>query len=284
MCGSTFGAHTHGGRQGCGLTPPWAAPYRGEADPSSGASCDACGRVRRPPPHVDASCVGVRWRPAESRPASSITALPTGSPVPHAWPGPPGRHFGSEPTDDQAHFPAEQPPAGQDPRLPPAHAHPRRSRHPRGATPQGPHRAFGLSFAEAATVLPRSARLRRSQDFSETVRRGARAGRPLLVVHLSRSPDLGSAASDSRPGPDPRAGFVVSKAVGGSVVRHAVARRLRHVIRPRLAALPAGTMVVVRALPGSAEASSVALGVDLDAALERALRRSRQDAPAAVGL
>jgi ribonuclease P protein component len=122
--------------------------------------------------------------------------------------------------------------------------------------------------------------LRRSQDFTETVRRGTRAGRPLLVVHLD-APPADATAHRSRPGDDPRAGFVVSKAVGGSVVRHAVARRLRHLVRPRLVGLPAGSRLVVRALPDSASASSDQLAADLDAALERALRAPARDAGSA---
>jgi ribonuclease P protein component len=74
-------------------------------------------------------------------------------------------------------------------------------------------------------------------------------------------------------------GFVVSRAVGGSVVRHTVARRLRHLVRDRLDRLPAGATLVVRALPASAQATSAELGDDLDAALGRALRRT----PAAAG-
>jgi ribonuclease P protein component len=124
--------------------------------------------------------------------------------------------------------------------------------------------------------------LRRSQDFTETVRRGVRAGRPLLVVHLDLGSAADAAAHRSRPGDHPRAGFVVSKAVGGSVVRHAVVRRLRHLVRPRLAALPAGSRLVVRALPDAATASSDRLAADLDAALERALRRA-QDATGTAG-
>jgi ribonuclease P protein component len=123
-------------------------------------------------------------------------------------------------------------------------------------------------------VLPSTARLRRSRDFSETVRHGARAGRPLLVVHLDPGTDV--TAPRSRPGHDPRAGFVVSKAVGNSVVRHAVVRRLRHLVGPRLAALPPGSRLVVRALPASARATSGELAADLDAALERAVRHPRQ--------
>ncbi len=102
-------------------------------------------------------------------------------------------------------------------------------------------------------------------------------------MHLDLGPGaVGTVAHDSRPGSDPRAGFVVSKAVGGSVVRHAVARRLRHLVRGRLDLLPAGSRLVVRALPPSASASSAALALDLDAALQRALRRAGSAQDAAV--
>ena len=69
----------------------------------------------------------------------------------------------------------------------------------------------------------------------------------------------------------PRVGLVVSKAVGGSVVRHRVARRLRHVMRDRLDRLPPGTRMVVRALPKSAAADSTRLGSDIDRALRTVL-------------
>jgi ribonuclease P protein component len=72
----------------------------------------------------------------------------------------------------------------------------------------------------------------------------------------------------------PRAGFVVSRAVGGSVVRHRVARRLRHLVRDRLADLPPGARLVVRALPPAADAPSSVLADDLDAALRTAVARS----------
>ncbi|GHC76069.1 hypothetical protein GCM10010349_55800 [Streptomyces flavofungini] len=71
--------------------------------------------------------------------------------------------------------------------------------------------------------------------------------------------------------PPTRAGFVVSKAVGGAVVRTTVKRRLRHLMRDRLASLPPGSLVVVRALPGAGDADHAQLARDLDAALERLL-------------
>ncbi len=73
----------------------------------------------------------------------------------------------------------------------------------------------------------------------------------------------------------------MSKAVGGSVVRHAVTRKLRHLMAPRLEGLPVGSQVVVRALPGASGASSAALALDLDGALAAALSKGRRRAEAA---
>ena len=118
-------------------------------------------------------------------------------------------------------------------------------------------------------------RLRSSTEFTEVVRRGRRAGRPTLTVHLlppsatepsATEPAAPSAIESTAPA---RAGLVVSKAVGGSVVRHQVARRLRHLLRDRMAGLPVGSRLVVRAAPAAGSASSQLLGADLDAALSR---------------
>ncbi|WP_037308686.1 ribonuclease P protein component [Amycolatopsis orientalis] len=129
-------------------------------------------------------------------------------------------------------------------------------------------------------MLPAAARLRRSEDFRAVMRRGAKAGRRRLVVHALTTdpPDAAEAA---------RAGFVVSKAVGNSVVRHRVTRRLRHLVSARIGTLPPGSSLVVRALPPAADASSAELGSDLDASLRRlglsgpsaVLGKSRQTRP-----
>lgn len=120
-------------------------------------------------------------------------------------------------------------------------------------------------------MLPADARLRRRDEFTQTFRGGHRAGRGGLVVHL----DL-SSTPESEAGPV-RAGFVVSKAVGNSVVRNRVVRRLRHLVRDRLGTLPAGSRLVVRALPSAATRSFEVLGRDLDDALRRL--RARAGAP-----
>jgi ribonuclease P protein component len=63
----------------------------------------------------------------------------------------------------------------------------------------------------------------------------------------------------------------VSKAVGGAVVRNKVKRRLRHLMRDRVALFPPGSLVVVRALPGAGDADHAQLARDLDAAVQRLL-------------
>lgn len=117
-------------------------------------------------------------------------------------------------------------------------------------------------------MLPTEHRLRRREDFAAAVRRGRRAGRPLLVVHLRSGTDPHVPGETD---PLARAGFVVSKAVGNAVVRNRVKRRLRHLIRDRLVLLPPGSLVVVRALPGAGEAGHDELARDLDTALQRLL-------------
>ncbi|MCC3766518.1 ribonuclease P protein component [Streptomyces sp. UNOC14_S4] len=118
-------------------------------------------------------------------------------------------------------------------------------------------------------MLPSESRLRRREDFAIAVRRGRRAGRPLLVVHLrTGTTDPHTPGENALP---VRAGFVVSKAVGVAVVRNRVKRRLRHLMRDRLDLLPAGSLVVVRALPGAGEADHDQLARDLDTALQRLL-------------
>ena len=71
----------------------------------------------------------------------------------------------------------------------------------------------------------------------------------------------------------------MSRAVGGSVVRHRVVRRLRHLVRPRLVGLSPELGIVVRALPPAATATSAELAVDLEGALSSALRKLPGGAP-----
>lgn len=84
-----------------------------------------------------------------------------------------------------------------------------------------------------------------------------------MVVHLLLSDEA----------VPPRAGLVVSKAVGSAAARNTVKRRLRHLMREKMPLLPEGSMLVVRALPAAAGADSTTLGAELESALRRLVTR-----------
>ncbi len=85
--------------------------------------------------------------------------------------------------------------------------------------------------------------MRASWEFRDTMRRGVRAARPTLVLHAQQLPS-----------PPSRVGFVVSRTVGGAVVRNRVKRQLRHLVAPHLNdSTPMA--VVVRALPAASQQS-----------------------------
>jgi ribonuclease P protein component len=115
--------------------------------------------------------------------------------------------------------------------------------------------------------------MRRSTDFGAAVRTGRRAGSKLLVVHVLHGDE--HTLTDR----EPVVGFVVSKSVGGAVVRNRVKRRLRALMRPLIPRLPPGARVVVRANPDAADASTAALYRDLVAALRRAGDLPRRESP-----
>ncbi|MBO0870760.1 MAG: ribonuclease P protein component [Micromonosporaceae bacterium] len=114
-------------------------------------------------------------------------------------------------------------------------------------------------------MLAPAQRLRRRRDFTAAIRGGGRAGRGVLVVHLGRGAGTGTA----------RVGLVVPKTVGGAVQRNLVKRRLRHLAREVLHRLPAGSDLVIRAEPGARDRSYPQLAADLDAAVDRVVRRGR---------
>ncbi|MFL0580337.1 ribonuclease P protein component [Dietzia sp. 179-F 9C3 NHS] len=120
-------------------------------------------------------------------------------------------------------------------------------------------------------MLPGSHRLHRSADFAAVVRRGARKGRRTMVVHAHVD------SSDVRVG-GPRFGLVVSKAVGDSVTRHRVSRRLRHLAAGLLDEVEPDLMVVIRATPAAVSASRGELERDLRSGLAAVRSRLREEA------
>ena len=116
-------------------------------------------------------------------------------------------------------------------------------------------------------MLPRVHRMRDGEVFRQAMRRGGKGVQPDLVVHVGGPVEPTDVTS---------VGFVVSKKVGPAHERNQVKRRLRHLMRERLDAVPAGSRIVVRALPGANGRRSTELGSQLDQAIATAAARTRR--------
>ena len=111
--------------------------------------------------------------------------------------------------------------------------------------------------------LRRVQRLRSPRDFQRVRAQGRRvSGAVLLLGYAARSePDNAGLT---------RIGFSVSRRVGGAVVRNRVKRRLREVIRRKLARIAPGYDLVITARPGAADARMETLEQDVEVLLARA--------------
>ena len=108
-------------------------------------------------------------------------------------------------------------------------------------------------------MLARANRVVLPADFRSAVRRGRRTTTPSAVYYQL-------ATDPARP---LRFGFIVSKAVGNSVVRHRVTRRLRAIGHDLLSTVPEDRDVIIRSLPGSDEVAWATLHDDVARALAK---------------
>jgi ribonuclease P protein component len=90
------------------------------------------------------------------------------------------------------------------------------------------------------------------------MRQGTKYSSRLIVLHVAREMSQST-----------KVAFAVGKSVGNSVVRHHITRRLRHIVAHELAQFPAGSFIVVRALPGAATATYAQLEENVAFALAK---------------
>lgn len=125
-------------------------------------------------------------------------------------------------------------------------------------------RAAPASLLEIREVLPRAHRMVDPADFRTVIRTGSRAGNERVVVHCRTDED-----SEQR-----LVGFVVPKSeIKRANGRNRVKRQLRHLMRERIAALPQGSRIVIRARATALGMTSDDLARDLDGALGRAWKK-----------
>ncbi|MFE4724892.1 ribonuclease P protein component [Microbacterium sp. NPDC056736] len=108
-------------------------------------------------------------------------------------------------------------------------------------------------------MLARPNRLTRGADYKAVVRRGRRCAEAHTVTYVSRVVTDGPA----------RFGFIVSRQVGGAVMRNTVRRRLKALCFESLGSVAPGSDVVIRALPSAASASFAELRTDVTKCLPR---------------
>ncbi|MFK4836297.1 ribonuclease P protein component [Microbacterium sp. ZW T2_14] len=111
-------------------------------------------------------------------------------------------------------------------------------------------------------MLARRNRLTRGAEYKAVVRRGRRCAGAHTVTYVNRAVTDGPA----------RFGFIVSRQVGGAVVRNTVRRRLKALCLESLESVGAGDDIVIRALPSAASASFADLRSDVEKCLARRTR------------
>ena len=114
-------------------------------------------------------------------------------------------------------------------------------------------------------MLPKNARLTVSADFARATKSGTRVTTDNYVGYLYISPSTNHDL--------PKCGLIINKSVGGSVIRHSLARKVRHAVSPQLSKLPNGSLLVIRALAkNNINAVDVEIEKLIDKLLERASR------------
>lgn len=108
-------------------------------------------------------------------------------------------------------------------------------------------------------MLAKPNRIRSGADYRLTVRKGSKVHAPNTITYVRATRQQGPT----------RFGFIVSKAVGGAVVRNTVRRRLKAACREELPGIAPGNEIVVRALPASAQASWITLQSEIRRAVDK---------------
>jgi len=109
-------------------------------------------------------------------------------------------------------------------------------------------------------VLPNSARIKSSSDFARVTKSGRRTTTDSLIAYLllnqsnSGSSPISNSNSNSKNDDNPKLGLIISKSVGNSVVRHRIARQIRHASFNYLSLLPTDSLLVIRAMKRSNDA------------------------------
>ena len=121
-------------------------------------------------------------------------------------------------------------------------------------------------------MLPKNARLTSSEDFARATKSGLRVTSENFVGYLYISPAATSANESVSETVSAKCGLIINKTVGGSVVRHSLARKVRHSVAANISKLPQGSLLVLRAL--SKKDSGQPISFEIDKLIEKLLERA----------
>ena len=116
-------------------------------------------------------------------------------------------------------------------------------------------------------MLPKNARLTISADFARATKSGTRVTTENFVGYLYISPVTNN--------DHPKCGLIINKSVGGSVKRHALARKIRHALASQLSKLPTGSLLVIRALAKNSDSDT---NVEVEKLVDKLLDRAARNA------
>jgi ribonuclease P protein component len=111
-------------------------------------------------------------------------------------------------------------------------------------------------------MLPKINRLTSSKDFQTVTKNGVRVYSDAAVIYALANPTSQKNA---------QVGFIVSKVVGNSVVRHKVSRHIRNVVKEILETIPGNIQIVIRALPAITEKEFVEINKILSESISKSI-------------
>ncbi len=115
-------------------------------------------------------------------------------------------------------------------------------------------------------MLAKTARLTESGDFARATKSGLRSSSTNFVGYLYIDGESKHPA---------RVGLIIGKNIGGSVLRHRLARRVRHHLREHYSKLPDGSLLVIR---GLSNAVGSEYSLELTQILTTLLRKAKEQA------
>lgn len=167
--------------------------------------------------------------------------------------------------NDEENLSAERPSAEEDPRIPGANEDQQGAPGPEAPACEREEEADGVIHPGRGERLRPADRIRKKAEFDNAYASGERIPSRFFTL-IARPTNL----------EHPRLGLTISRAVGPSVKRNAVRRRLREAFRRNRDVMTQGLDIIIQVKPGAPGATYAELVADLRRAIQRYGERRRR--------